>query len=194
MNLTSEEAQAGLDMIRQTQNRFRKAIASGCTSHLCILWGSICILDFSSLQISLYWGGWFYAGLDIVGTILTIVGIILTIVIVRRWPTRSASGGDTSQRINRVWPALIIYAFVWAWILKPFGSMQACAYVFTVYGFAYVFIGILGRLSFMIWLGSAVTLFILIGFHGLPTYFYAWTAMFGGGTILGTGLYIRRWR
>ena len=55
MNLTSEEAQAGLDMIRQTQNRFQKAIASGYTSHLCILWGSICILGFTSLQVSPYW-------------------------------------------------------------------------------------------------------------------------------------------
>ncbi len=187
MNLTSEEAQAGLDMVRQTQNRFEKAIAAGYASHLCILWGTICILGFSSLQVSLYWGGWLHAGLDI-------VGLILTIVIVRHWPTRSASGGDTSQRIHRVWPALIVYAFIWAWILEPSGSMQACAYVFTVYGFAYVIIGILCRLFFMIWLGSAVTLFILVGYYGLPTYFYAWTALFAGGTILGTGLYIRRWR
>ena len=187
MNLTSEEAQAGLDMIRQTQNRFKKAIASGCSSHLCILWGLICILGFTSLQISAYWGGWFYTGLDI-------VGIILTIVIVRHWPTRSASQGDTSQQMKRVWPALLIYAFIWAWILKPFGPMQACAYACTVCGFAYVFIGIWCRVSFMIWLGSGVTLFILIGYYGLPTYFYAWTALFVGGTVLGTGLYIRRWR
>jgi hypothetical protein len=187
MNLTSEEAQAGLDMIRQTQNRFEKAVAAGYASHLCILWGSICILGFASLQVSLHWGGWIYTGLDI-------VGIILTIVIVRHWPTRSASPGDASQRIHRVWPALTVYAFIWAWILKPAGSMQACAYVVTVCGFAYVFIGILGRVPFMIWLGSAVTLLVLIGYHGLPAYFYAWTALFGGGTILGTGLYIRRWR
>jgi hypothetical protein len=187
MNLTSEEAQANLDVIRQTQNRFKKAIASGYTSHLLILWGSICILGFTSLQISPYWGGLFYTGLDI-------VGIILTIVIARHWPTRSASGGDTTPQINRVWPALLIYAFVWAWILKPSSPMQACAYVVTVCGFAYVLIGIWCRVSFMIWLGGAVTLFILIGYYGFPTYFYAWTALFGGGTVLGTGLYIRRWR
>ncbi len=191
MNLTSEEAQASLDVIRQTQNRFKKAIASGCSSHLCILWGLICILGFTSLQVSPYWGGWFYTGLDI-------VGIILTIVIVRHWPTRSVSQGDTSevfsQQIKRVWPALLIYAFIWAWILKPSGPMQACAYACTVCGFAYVFIGIWCRVSFMIWLGSAVTLFILVGYYGLPTYFYAWTALFVGGTVLGTGLYIRRWR
>ena len=191
MNLKSEEAQTSLDMIRQTQNRFKKAIASGFSSHLCILWGLICILGFTSLQLSLYWGGWFYTGLDI-------VGIILTIVIVRHWPTRSASQGDTSevfpQKIKRIWPALLIYAFIWAWILKPSGSMQACAYACTVCGFAYVFIGIWSRMSFMIWLGSAVTFFILVGYYGLPTYFYAWTALFGGGTVLGTGLYIRRWR
>ncbi len=187
MNVTSEEAQVGLDVIRQTQNRFKKAIASGCSSHLCILWGLICILGFSFLQVSRYWGGLFYTGLDI-------VGIILTIVIIRRGPTRSASGGDTSQLLNRVWPALLIYALIWAWILKPSGPMQACAYVVTVCGFAYVLIGIWCRVSFMIWLGSAVTLFILIGYYGLPTYFYAWTALFVGGTVLGTGLYIRRWR
>jgi hypothetical protein len=191
MNLTSEEAQAGLDVIRQAQNRFKRAIASGCSSHLCILWGLICILGFTSLQISPYWGGLFYTGLDI-------VGIILTIVIVRRGPTRSASQGDTSeafaQQIERVWPALLIYALIWALILKPSGPMQACAYACTVCGFAFVLIGIWCRVSFMTWLGSAVTLFILVGYFGLPTYFYAWTALFAGGTVLGTGLYIRRWR
>ena len=187
MNLTSEEAQAGLDMIRQTQNRFEKAIASGYTSHLLILWGLIGIFGFTSLQISPYWGGWFYAGLDI-------VGIILTILIARHWPTRSASKVDTSQQINRVWPALIIYAMIWAWILKPSGPMQVCVYVCTVCGFAYVLIGILCRVPFMIWLGNIITLLILVGYYGLPTYFYAWTALFAGGTVLGTGLYIRRWR
>ena len=187
MNVTSEEAQAGLDAIRQTQNRFKKAIASGCISPLCILWGLISILGFTSLQISPYWGGWFYTGLDI-------VGIILTIVIVRRGPTRSAPQGDTSQLMTRVWPALIIYAYIWAWILKPSDPMQACAYACTICGFAFVLIGIWCRVSFMIWLGIAVTLFILIGYYGLPAYFYAWSALFVGGTLLGTGLYIRRWR
>ncbi|MHC4309378.1 MAG: hypothetical protein ACYSSN_05495 [Planctomycetota bacterium] len=187
MNVTSEEAQAGLDVIRQTQNRFKKAIASGCSSHLCILWGLICILGFTGLQISSYWGGLFYTGLDI-------VGIILTIAIIRRGPTRSVSEGDTSQNIHRIWPALLIYAFIWAWILRPSGPMQACAYVVTVCGFAFVLIGIWSRVSFMIWLGSVVTLFILVGYYGLPSYFYAWTAVFAGGTVLGTGLYIRRWR
>ncbi|MHC4583759.1 MAG: hypothetical protein ACYS3N_04480, partial [Planctomycetota bacterium] len=125
---------------------------------------------------------------------LDIVGIILTIVIIRRGPTRSVSEGDTSQNIHRIWPALLIYAFIWAWILRPSGPMQACAYVVTVCGFAFVLIGIWSRVSFMIWLGSVVTLFILVGYYGLPSYFYAWTALFGGGTVLGTGLYIRRWR
>jgi len=137
MNLTSEEAQASLDVIRQTQDQFKKAIARGFSSHLLILWGSICILGFGSLQISPYWGGWFFAGLDI-------IGIILTIVVVRNWPTRSAFQGGTSevfpQQIKRVWLALLIYAFIWAWVLKPSGYVQACMYVCTVFGFAYVLI------------------------------------------------------
>jgi hypothetical protein len=191
MNLTSKEARSDLDMIRQTQKRFKRAIAPGGSSHLLILWGLICILGFSSLQASPYWGGWLFSGLDI-------IGIILTIVIVRRWPTRSSSQGDTSevfpQQMKRVWAALLIYALIWVWILKPSDYVQACAYALTVFGFAYVFIGIWCRLSFMIWLGSAITLLILVGYYGLPSYFYAWTALFGGGTLLGTGLYIRRWR
>ncbi len=187
MNITSEEAQASLDVIQKTQNQFKKAIAAGCSSHLCILWGLISIIGFTCLQLSRYWGGWFYAVLDI-------IGIILTIAIVRRWPTRSASQEDTSQLMKRVWPTLIIYAFIWALILQPSGPMQVCAYVCTVCGFAFVLIGIWCRLSYMIWMGCAVTLFILLGYYGLPAYFYAWTALFLGGTVLGTGLYIRRWR
>jgi hypothetical protein len=46
----------------------------------------------------------------------------------------------------------------------------------------------------MIGLALGVTVLVLVGYYLLFDYFYLWAALTGGGTVLGTGWYIRRWR
>jgi hypothetical protein len=60
--------------------------------------------------------------------------------------------------------------------------------------FAYVVTG-LWLEHFMVWLGLVVTALTVIGLFLLPSYFYIWMAVVGGGTLAGTGLFIRnRWK
>ena len=62
--------------------------------------------------------------------------------------------------------------------------------------FMYVVMGLwAGRLLF--WLGVVMTLLIVSGFFlfYLQPAFWLWLAVLGGGTLAGTGLYIRKaWR
>ncbi len=59
---------------------------------------------------------------------------------------------------------------------------------------AYVVMGLwLDR--FLTWLGAAVTVATVIGFLFAPHYFFLWTAAAGGGALVISGVFIRRfWR
>lgn len=49
--------------------------------------------------------------------------------------------------------------------------------------------------SYLLWLGVAVAALILGGFFFFPALFWIWMAVFGGGTLIVTGFYVRHfWR
>jgi hypothetical protein len=65
------------------------------------------------------------------------------------------------------------------------------AYFSIVPMFAFVLFGLwIGR--FLVWIGLVVTALILLGYYFLPGYFYLWMAMTGGGTLLLSGIFIRK--
>ncbi len=73
--------------------------------------------------------------------------------------------------------------------------MQCNVFISTAGMFAYVVMGLWFNSRFMIILGLALTGVTLVGFYLLTPYYCLWMAIMGGGTLLGTGMYIRvRWR
>jgi hypothetical protein len=191
MNISLEEAQASMNLIHQTQARMRKAIASGYASSLLILWGLIWIVGNTGLHFSHRIGGRIFMVLDI-------VGIVATILIARRWPHDTIMKSPEARLLSRQFAVfsifLVVYALIWALLFKPLHGHQISMYICTVCMFGYIVIGLWSRSTFMIGLGLVVTLLALIGYYFLRDYFYLWGAATGGGALLGTGLYIRRWR
>ena len=137
--------------------------------------------------LSLRVGGCIFTALDI-------LGITGTFVLARRWPLKGAEARAMSRGLIGLWLFLALYAVIWIVLLRPARGNQIGALLCTVCMFGYVVIGLWFRSPFMIGLGLAVTVLIVAGFYLIPHYFYLWIALTGGGTILGTGLYIRRWR
>ena len=45
--------------------------------------------------------------------------------------------------------------------------------------------------SYLLWLGIAVTVLILLGLFLFPAVFWLWMAIFGGGSLIATGFYVR---
>ncbi len=191
MNISNEEAQTSLDMISQTQTRLRKAIASGYASHLLILWGVIWVIGYISLHFSYCIGGYVFTGLDV-------VGVLATVWIARRWPhhtfIRSPEFKTIAWQSTGLWFFLLLYALIWCFLLRPDNSREFGVFLCTVCMFGYVMIGLWRRGPFMIWLGLGVTALTLFGYCFLSDFFYLWMAAAGGGALLGTGWYIRRWR
>jgi hypothetical protein len=187
MDVSVQEAQASLGLIRDTQAEWRKAIGASYASGLLLLWGAVWIAGYIGLHFSQRVGGHMFAVLDV-------LGIVATCMIARRWPLKGPQARATSLGLMAFWLLLCAYATIWIMLLRPVASVQIGAFLCTVCMFGYVVIGLWFRSPFMIALGLAVTVLTVAGFYLIPHYFYLWIALTGGGTVMGTGLYIRRWR
>ncbi len=189
MTISKEEAQQALVDIESTMRSTRRAIANGAASPRLILWGFIWIIGYAGAQF-------FPAKMGLIWIVLGGVGALLTARI--RRPTQTPHG----PKIGFFWLTLFAYAFFWFFLLfrpdpgvSDLATMnRITAFFATVPMFAYVVGGLwFGR--FFTILGLAVTALTMLGFWLLPNWFHLWMAFTGGGSLIGSGLYIRlRWK
>ena len=190
MNVSKDDAKDSLSQIQTIAAQTRKKIASSSKSGLLIMWGLLWITAFIGTHFFLTWVWLIWFGLCGLGCICTFlvcwrqlhVGI----------PTKSPDHRKIGWRIFWFWTLLFIYIFIWLSILRPRHGIQLNAFMCTTIIFAWAVMGLWDGSWFMVWLGLAVTAFTIIGFYLIaPHYYCLWMAPTGGGTILGTGLYIR---
>ncbi len=187
MDMEPKEAQQTLTEIQSTMTQAKKAIASGSSSTLLILWGMIWIVGFLCAQFCApKVVPWCWLILDVVG-----IGATLIIVLYIKSPVKS----PIMKRVFWFWLLLGFYAGFWLTLLKPLDYLEYGAFVTSIPMFAYVVMGLWFEMNFMIWLGLAVTALSAVGLHLVRPYFWLWMAVTGGGSLAGTGFYIRyRWR
>jgi hypothetical protein len=102
------------------------------------------------------------------------------------------------------WLAVFGYAAIYFILLEPWDQLQnlsaaqtalmdhkTTAYFSVVPMFAYVVIGIFVE-RFLLWLGLLMTGLILLGYFFIWQYFYLWIGAVGGGTLIISGLFIRK--
>jgi hypothetical protein len=187
MDVSSQEARESLGLIEDTQAGWRKAIGASYASGLLVLWGAIWIVGYVCLHFSLEIGGYVFMVLDI-------LGIGGTLLIARRRPIRGPETQAAFRSLGGLWSFLALYGVIWIVLFRPDDGRQLGAFLCTLCMLGYVVIGLWFKNVFMIALALAVTALVLVGYYLLFSYFYLWAALTGGGTVLGTGLYIRRWR
>ena len=192
MNVTQKDAQESLELIEQTTSQMRKSVASSYTGSLLILWGSIWALSCVSAHLKPNWDGYIFSTFNLMGVLAT---VLICSRRQHRTPTRTVASQSIYMRVWLLWLCLGLFAVVWTLVLRPTNGLQFCVFCCTVPMFAYVVMGLWFESYFMLWLGLLVTGLTLLGYYLLPGYFYLWMAPMGGGTMLGTGLYIHlRWR
>ena len=153
-----------------------------------ILWGIIWLICFPLTALAPTHSGWIW----LIGDGIGFVGSALTM---RRSNAgiRCKSSEIMRSRVLWFWAALLAYGCFWMYLLAPAGSARAVVFIVTLVMFAYVAIGLLGRMSFMIWLGTGVTLLAMTGF-GLfanqPQVLNVWMGVSGGLTLLATGIFL----
>jgi hypothetical protein len=187
MDVSSQEAQESLRLVEDTQTKWRKAVGASYVSGLLVLWGAIWVIGCANLQFSLETGGYVFMVLDL-------LGVGGTVLIARGWPVKGPESRAAFRSVMGLWAFLALYAVIWIALFRPVGGKELGAFLSTLCMFGYVVIGLWFKSSLLIGLALAATALVLVGYYLLSSYFYLWAALTGGGAMLGTGLYIRRWR
>jgi len=192
MNVTPEGAQEALAAIQQTTVKTRRGLAQYAYQQ--IVWGLLWFVGFlvsQFVQPSIL--NWVWIAVPIVGAIgSAIVGISQGR---RMRVTPDSRLAFISSRVGIFFPILYVFGVMWFVIFQPLNSLQIALFWITLVMFSYVVAGAWLRMSLLIGIGVGVTVMSLLGYYLLPGYFYLWSALFAGGTLLGSGIYILlRWR
>ena len=196
--MTPDEARAARGEIELTAAKVRRVIAQGHAAPQLILWGCIWIAGFGYTQF-------FPAHASLGWLVLDLGGFSGSWFLLARRQSLMEKRGD--PRIFLFWVALVSYGLIWMLLLVKFPennqanaefiagmSRRIVAYWATVPMFAYVVAGMfLDR--FFAWLGIVVTILTLVGLDLAGNYFCLWVAFTGGGALILSGLFIRKfWR
>lgn len=193
--LAREDAQQSLAQVEEVAKRTRTMLAYRGGDTLFVLWGIIWVVGFTVSQFIPPASLWAW------GTLVP-VGVLVTLLVSRQpVPVKSPDTRRLTRRIGLMWVLLFLYVDLWVALLWPFlqpswpaFSRHFCAVATTVPMFAYVVMG-LWLDNCMVWLGLGITALTVIGLVLVPAWFFLWMAVMGGGTLIATGLIIRRrWR
>lgn len=194
--ISPEEARASLAEIDRIILHTRRTIGHGAPSAIIILWGFIWVVGFAGQQFCPQLGAKIWLFLDLVG----IPGSIL-LARTRNAPVKRPHSG----KVGLSWLILFAFAVIWMLALGPWDLLRRPELAFygnvmnrkfavfwaTVPMFAYILMGLwLDR--FFIFLGTLVTLATLGGYLFIHHYFFLWMAIVGGGSLIGGGIFIKK--
>lgn len=191
MNITDQQAKESLEMIQQTTTKIKKAKASSAGPFL-ILWGILMFIAYGMAHFYLQNTGPIFRTMGIVGWIGT--GAIVW------WektkgPVKDTSSNTLDKKMSWFVLFLALYIAIWLMLLPPVNGYQLNVVIVTGVMFAYVVMGLFYEIKLMIILGIFVTAVTLLAHFFFSHYFCLVIAIFGGGALLATGIYMRlMWR
>ena len=197
MRIEKDEARAALDEIDSLIVATKQRIAHGPAGAILVVWGIVWSAVFLGTHFYPQWVNW-----------LAPVGCAIGMA--SMWVFKGSAqietrGGLGSQgvRIRYAWLVLCAFSFLWILILHPQRPPSSSvsetvdvinrilAFFSSIGMFGYVVAGLwLGR--FWTALGLIVTILIAIGLFALPQWFLLWMAVVGGGSLIFSGLMIKR--
>ena len=197
MKIEKAEARATLDEIDSLINATKQRIAHGPTGPILVVWGIVWSVVFLGTHFYPQSVSW----LPPIGCLVGFASMW----VFKGSPQIETKGGLGSQgaRIRYAWLVLCAFSFLWILILHPLRPPSSSvpetidiinrtlAFFASIGMFGYVVAGLwLGR--FWITLGLSVTLLIAVGLFALPQWFLLWMAVVGGGSLMFSGLMIKR--
>jgi hypothetical protein len=188
MNVSREEAAQALSDINRASDKVIKRAGYRHGAPFFILWGLVWMFAngaswFMPENRGLFWG----AGVGL--------GMVISIAMgVMQSRKLKYEPGATDMRVGRSigFTSLIMFAFIFCvvWIAQPESNIQVNAIISILFPFIYMAAGIwAGWRLFAIGLVTAVA--IMGGYIWLPEYFEPWMAVFGGGSLIAGGIWLR---
>lgn len=188
MNVSREEAAQALSDIHRASDKVIKRTGYRHGGPYFIVWGLVWMVAngasyFLPDQRNLIWG----VGIGIGMTVSIVMGIAQS----KRF---KAEPGTSDMRIGRNigLTSLIMLTFIFcvAWIARPESDAQVNAIISILFPFIYMAAGVwAGWRLFAI--GFVTAAAILAGYIWLQAYFDLWMAVFGGGSLIAGGIWLR---
>jgi len=189
INMSTAEAEEALAAIQTMAQKTRQSIASSGTYITLIVTGIVWMIGFICTQfLPKEIVGYIWATLSIIGGIL---GTFLGIRMGKR--VRSPATTPTAKRVIFFWLFLFVYGVTIISIAHPTDGKQATLLVILFIMLGQLAMGMLFSFS-SVWWALPITVLALVGYFLLPSIFYLWMAVLGGGGMILLGLYIHsRW-
>lgn len=182
MTLSPEEIQQALDQVESGRRAARLALRrNGGHYHLWI-WGTFWVVVPIVFQFSPGFASRYTWAFALIGAVAsTFVGMFV-------------EGSRLRMPLNTRFIALAVllavYSVAWLVLLGSSSPKTIYAYFCTVSMFGYVAAGLWFDV-FLVWVGIAATVLTLTGYYAFNSWFWIWMAVAGGGTLIGTGFYMR---
>lgn len=186
MQLNPQEAAAALAQVEDAQATMRRVVRAHRGHYHLWIWGVSWIV--------MPLGAQFYGDTAVrwFGLICIPCGIASAIV-----------GGTQNRQLRSpvnhrflcALAALVAFAVAFPFVLHATTEPKSLyAYSCLVVMQGYVVAG-LWTDTYLLWVGILVSALVLVGVFLLPGFFWIWMAVFGGGTLIATGFYVRHfWR
>jgi len=188
------EARAALAAIDETHAETRRNIAGSLAGPVLIWWGIIWAVMLGYAQL--------HSGQNRLWWVFIVAGFAGQWVIQKLRPPMVKQAPD--WRAAAFWVGIFAYAGLFVLLLEPWDLLhdlsaadnalvdrKITAYCSIVPMFAYVIIGPWVSRFFVI-LGLVMTALILVGYYFVPGWFYLWVGLVGGGSLIISGVFIRK--
>jgi hypothetical protein len=188
-NMSATEAEKELAAIQSMMQKTRHSIASSGTYITLIVTGIVWLIGFICTQfLSTEIIGYIWTTLSILGGA---AGTILGFRMGKR--VRSPATVPTVKRVGIFWLLLVVYGITIITIARPTDGKQATLFIILFIMLGQLAMGLVFSFS-SVWWALLISALALVGYFLLPSIFYLWMAILGGGGMIILGLYIRyRW-
>jgi hypothetical protein len=185
MEMDERQALNDLKVIRQVMDRTRKA-ASGEGGWFMVVGGLMWLLGFLGHQfLPEHLVGWAWAGVNTIG-MLTIVWLWM------RMERQSSVSSPVLRPIMLSWLALGVFDVLLIWLFE----METIYHVATLFLITIALGCVQMGLLFSHWplcaVGAAIVVLVVGAFLLAQAYFFLIVALFGGGLMIGSGLWMVR--
>lgn len=192
LEVNGQQARESLDAVAQTMTRTKRSLEAYYAGPLLILWGILFIAAYAVCHFYVQHAFWIFMVMNVLGGAGT-AGII--------WrerthaPTHVQSANPLGKKVFWFWFFLFVYLSIWLNLLSPFHGRQLNAVIVTTVMFAYVVMGLLYACQYLTIVGLFVTAVTLLAYYAFGDWYCLLLAVFGGGALFGTGLYMRlKWK
>jgi hypothetical protein len=191
MSISPQEADEALKAIHSADRRVWQMQGYRFAAPMLILWGVIWAVANATTDFNHDAGNRVWVWGSLLGAVLTAVMIARQTLQRRRAGVQLPEERQTGTSFALTGCTVMAYFIAMFLVLAPLSARQGNAFISLFWAFAYMFGGAwLGLRLFITGLVAAVAM--VIGYRYVHDHYYLWMAVFGGGSLILGGLWLRK--